>query len=388
MEYCAGRFQPLCDEVSLVPFPSDFVHDPEFSDPIPGVSYDGRASLRAALGGGGAAPSGRLGGGRGGGPRSLIINAHVDVVPPSEGHVDPFNPVVRDGALYGRGACDDKGQIAVLFEALKLMRERGVRPAGRLIMHLVAEEENGGNGALALVRTEERADGAIDMEPTDLAVANVSRSSVWFRVRTHGQPGHAGDSARRRNALLGSVAAIRAIERCHAALRERSQGIAPFDGIESSMPLIFGKLNAGSWPASVPGDATLMGVFAFLPNTDREQVMSEFRECIAREAGIEDAEVSFPFRHQCHVTPPEAPIVREALRAVSAAGIEPRTAGFPSSSDAWLYNNLLGVPTIIFGAGKLSDAHTRSERIALDDIDRGARALERFISAWCGEARA
>jgi len=391
MEWLARRLRPLCDEVALVPFPEAFAEDPEFSDPIPGMRYEGRANLRAVLGGAGPAEGAPAAGDRAPGPRSLVINAHVDVVPPSEGQVAAFEPAVRDGALHGRGACDDKGQIAALYEALLTLREDGIRPAGRLVLHLVAEEENGGNGTLALVReaqrSGERAEGVLVMEPTGLAVATASRSSVWFRVRTRGQSGHVGSSAQRRSALAGAVAAMRAIERRHAALRDRSRGVAPFEGMENHLPLTFGVLHAGTWPASVPAEAVLEGVFAFLPNTDRGQVMAAIRECLAAEEDLVDAEVSFPFRHECHVTPPDAMIVQEALRAAEAAGIAPRLSVFPASNDAWLYATLLGIPVILFGAGRLEDAHASGERIALAEVDRASRMLRALIAAFCGVVR-
>ncbi len=91
--------------------------------------------------------------GRGVGP-ALLINGHVDVVPP--GHeVDwtapAFTPVVRDGRLYGRGACDMKGGLAAAIHAVEAIRDAGVTLAGRVGIAPVVGEEDGGTGTLALI---------------------------------------------------------------------------------------------------------------------------------------------------------------------------------------------------------------------------------------------
>ena len=96
--------------------------------------------------------------------------------------------------------------------------------------------------------------------------------------------------------------------------------------------------------------------------------------------------VDFTYRHDCHVTAPDAEIAREMTRAAEAAGLTPRIEGLAASSDAWLYANQLGIPTILFGAGRLSDAHSSHEMVRLEDIDRAAVVLREVFIGWCGAA--
>ena len=117
MEWLAARLRPLCDEVSLVPIPPGIFDDPEYSSTIADMPTEGRTNLRAVLGG----DNGR---------RSLIINSRLDVVPASVGQPDAFTPGTRGGALHGRGACDDKGQTAAIYELLLRLRERGACARG------------------------------------------------------------------------------------------------------------------------------------------------------------------------------------------------------------------------------------------------------------------
>ena len=109
-------------------------------------------------------------------------NPHVDVVPPSEGMDDPYSGRIEDGILYGRGACDTKGPLSSLYCLLTLLEEQQTDPDCDLIFHLVVEEENGGNGSLAMVRHGEKADGCIVMEPTEGRILTSIRGAVWFKI--------------------------------------------------------------------------------------------------------------------------------------------------------------------------------------------------------------
>ena len=133
-------------------FMSDaLLNDRDYSDPVPDIRYDGRFNLRVARRGTG-------------GGRRLLFNTHLDVVPPSEGMDDAWSGRVdsRD-VVFGRGACDAKGQAATFLLVLRTLDALCVKLKGDVIAHLVVEEENGGNGTLALTRRGETADGAVVM---------------------------------------------------------------------------------------------------------------------------------------------------------------------------------------------------------------------------------
>jgi acetylornithine deacetylase len=382
MERLAQAFSPVVDELRLLPMEESLPEDPEYSRPLADLHYGSRSNLRALLRG-----SGRRGGEGSVGGHSLIVNAHVDVVPPSEGQEAPFEPRTAEGYVYGRGACDDKGGIAALWGALSGLKQRGLRLDGDLILHLVAEEENGGNGTLALLRRGEEAEAVLVLEPTELSIVPSSRGSVWFRITCKGRPAHVGSSARGISALRGAVAVMGILEGYHSRLLAESGGLPLFEEYENPMPLTFGRLVSGSWPATNPGEAVLEGVMGFLPNRSREQVMQEIEAAIREEGDPwlrDTTEVQFTFRHQNHVTPPDAPVVETLKQAVRAGGVEPRLRAFPSSSDTWLYQHLLGLPAVIFGPGSLADAHSDHERIELQSLERAEVILGSFFERWCG----
>ncbi len=364
MAFLRQAFARFDAEIENVPLSDALRSDPDYSSPIPDLRYEGRCNLRIRR--------------RGRHPeRALLFNAHVDVVPPSEGMDDAFEGREENGILYGRGACDNKGSIAALYRLLELLQERRAEPEGDLVLHLVVEEENGGNGTLAMVRRGETARGCIVLEPTEGRVLTSIRGAVWFRIAFAGVAGHSGQAGRTRSALLMAHTAITKLTDYQRRLREASRGIPLFDTYENPMPITFGRLTAGNWPASAPNRALLEGVLGFLPNRRKEEICREVERVLREEAGLgpESFRIEFTYRHDCSVTPPDGWLPATLLRAAESAGLPACIDAMPASCDAWLYNNLLGIPTVVFGPGSLGVAHSREERIERRAVEQTAEAL-------------
>ncbi|NQU11483.1 M20/M25/M40 family metallo-hydrolase, partial [bacterium] len=365
MLWLEKEFQKLGLVVERVFLSEAIKQDPDYSDPVPDIKYDGRFNLRVVRPGTG-------------GGKKLLVNAHTDVVPPSEGMANPWTPRVENGILYGRGACDDKGQVALAYLLLRVLNELNTPLAGDVVAHLVVEEENGGNGTLAMARTGEQADGCVVLEATEGKLLTSSRGAVWFRVRFQGRAGHSGQPGMSRSALLMARDAIAALEKFHAELLAASKGIPLFDDYANPMPITFGKLHAGNWPATAPSQAVLEGVLGLLPNKTKEQVMDGFRAAL-QQAGDdyfrENIDIHFMYRHDSSVVDPQHPLPQGILTAAERADAPLAVAAMPASCDAWLYNNQLGIPTVVYGPGSLKHAHSKDEQIALAEIGKAAEVL-------------
>ena len=377
LEFAAGRFAELAD-VERVPLSNSVRLDEDYSYPIPDLDYEGRENLRLCL------PARNAG-------RSLLFNSHIDVVPASEGQDHAFDPRVDAGVVRGRGACDAKGQIATLFAVFLAMKRLVVMPRGTVCAHLVVEEENGGNGSLAMVRRGERADACIVLEPTGLRILPSVRGAVWFRVNCTGRPGHPGRPGDTVSALKMAVRVMELLEQYHARLLAESSGIPLFDRFPDPMPITFGKLLTGDWPATAPARAVLEGVLGILPNKTRYQVMREMHQVLLEcgDTWLRDHfEIEFPYRHDAHVLAPDHPLVA-ALQACCGEADEPgEISACTASADSWLYNNQLCIPTVLFGPGSLAYAHSNEEHVHLDEICKAAVILIQFIDRWCGLERA
>jgi len=335
--------------------------------------YEGRPDVRVVLRGDGAG-------------RSVIMNAHSDVVPPSEGQERPFDPYVKDGALYGRGACDDKGQIAVMWTVLTALKKLGIRPRGDVILHIVIEEETGGNGTLALIRRGEKADCCLNLDGCSNDLLTSVRGAVWFTCTVYGRAGHPGSAGTTVSALKMAIEAMRIIEEYHDELLAKTHGDDPlFLKFANPMPVNFGQLEAGDWPAMAPQKAVLRGVFGML-TTPKEEVMREMINRVkTRGPGWlrDNFEMTFPYRHDISRIDPGLPFVQTLKSCYEAFGVKSEIAALPASLDTWFYANLLGVPTLSTGCGDIVNAHTSHEHVALSEITVESAVLVQFIREFC-----
>ncbi|MBP1655402.1 MAG: putative Acetylornithine deacetylase [Bacteroidetes bacterium] len=373
----AERMRGLCTGAELMQIPESFKDDPLYSWPLPGLTYENTQNLRLSIAG--AAPETS---------RSLIFNAHSDVVPPSKNQENAFQPTVRDGVVYGRGACDDKGQIAVLHLLLSTLQKLHLQPRGNVTIDIVVEEENGGNGTLFMTRHPVHADGAIVLEASERKIFAAVRGAVWFEVICRGKPGHSGRASDVVSALKEAVKAMGVLEEYHDKLLAASRGINPlFDAYANPMPVTFGMLHSGDWPATAPALASIKGVFGFLPNTNIKAVQQGMTDAIRNsphEYLREHFEIQFNMlNNEGNELPVDHPLVQEMMSAARDTGAPMEVSAMTAACDAWRYA-LMGIPTIVMGAGSLKYAHSNEEQIAVEEIKETARTLLRFLERWCG----
>ena len=373
----AERMKELCTGVELMQIPESFKDDPLYSWPLPGLTYENTQNLRLTIAG--TAPETS---------RSLIFNAHSDVVPPSKNQENAFQPTVRDGVVYGRGACDDKGQIAVLHLLLSTLKKLHLRPRGNVTIDIVVEEENGGNGTLFMTRHPVHADGAIVLEASERKIFAAVRGAVWFEVICRGKPGHSGRASDVVSALKEAVKAMGVLEGYHDRLLAESRGINPlFDAYANPMPVTFGMLHSGDWPATAPALASIKGVFGFLPNTNIKAVQQGMIDAIRNsphEYLREHFEIQFNMlNNEGNELPADHPLVQDMMAAARDTGTPMEISAMTAACDAWRYA-LMGIPTVVMGAGTLKYAHSNEEQIAVAEIQETARTFLRFLERWCG----
>jgi acetylornithine deacetylase len=377
MIYLNGAFGKVGAQVEKIALSDSLRSDPDYSDPIPDIRYDGRFNLRVK----------RAGAGSG---KTVILNTHVDVVPPSEEMASPWSPQVQNDIVAGRGACDAKGQVATIYLVLKTLEAMKAKLNGNVVAHLVVEEENGGNGTLAMVRRGEPADACIVLEPTDGRLYTSIRGAVWFRLKLTGKAGHSGQAGVTRSALLMARDAIGILEKYHADLLAKSRGLPLFDAFPNPMPITFGRVAAGNWPASAPSQAVIEGVLGLLPNKTKDLVCEEMRRALETggdEFLAKNFQLSFMYRHDSSVLDPKHSLPQGLLRAAGTVGNRLEVSAMTASCDAWFYNNQIGVPTVVYGPGSLKVAHSKDEQIHVQEMASAAATLTAFLLDYCGEMK-
>lgn len=289
--------------------------------------------------------------------------------------------------MYGRGACDDKGQVAVTWTLFKALKKLGIRPKGDIILHLVIEEETGGNGTLALIRRGEKADCCLDLEPCSNNLLTSIRGAVWFTATVYGRAGHSGSAGTTVSALKMSIEAIRIIEEYHDELLAKTHADDPlFLKFPNPMPVTFGQLTAGDWPAMAPQKAVFKGVFGLL-STPKEEVMREMVERV-KTRGPEwlkdNFEMTFQYRHDTSRIDPNLPFVQTLKSCYEELGVKTEITAMPASADTWFYTNILGIPSLSTGAGELVNAHTSRENVNLLELATETAVLVLFVRDFCG----
>lgn len=373
VRFCLGKFDRIGCESTLAAISDDIKQDPEYSHPVEPVSYDGRANLVAV----------RPGSGEG---KSIILQTHIDTVPAGD-WPEAFTPREEGDLIYGRGAGDAKGHIAAIWLALAALEDMGVKLKGDVQAQIVVEEEFGGNGALALIRQGYKADAVLVCESTELQIHPANRGAIWFRIEIEGVATHMGRKHDGISAIDLSYKVIQALYEYEKRIIADSAHYPGFERYTNPVQVNVGMLHSGEWPSMVAGNAVIEGGVGFLPNKSMEQVKLDVRDVIE---GIDDPwlrehyKLSFPRLHNdSYETDYSHPAVLALSKACQQTGLNSEVFGWNVSCDARLYAKVGKMPTMVFGAGSILDAHARDEKIDFRDIVKASEAVAKFVMDWC-----
>ncbi len=156
-----------------------------------------------------------------GGGRSLILNGHIDVVPPAAAELwtsPPYEPRREGDWLYGRGAGDMKAGLAAIAGAVKALKQAGVRPKGDVHLQSVVEEECGGNGALQTLIDGAGADACVITEPHPDHLTIAQPGVLWFHIDIVGRPAHAAYAPTGENAIDAAYSVLAELRKLEAEL--------------------------------------------------------------------------------------------------------------------------------------------------------------------------
>ena len=297
-----------------------------------------------------------------GGGRSLMLNGHIDTVN-VEDMERPFEPVVRDGRLYGRGGYDMKaGVTACMLAAERLARED---LSGDVIVTAVADEEYASIGTQSVLKRWS-ADAAIVTEPTALRVCVAHKGFVWAEVETRGRAAHGSRPAEGIDAITRMAPALGRLAELQARL-DASPGHELVGPGSVHASLIEGGQELSSYPARC--------VLSLERRTEPAETAGDFRrECEALVEGIEDAEVRIGLVRPPFSVDPAADVVRAVTRAAEAmTGERAEVYGETYWMDAALIQ-AAGIPTVVFGPGG-QGAHAVDEWVDLASVDVCADVL-------------
>jgi len=357
------------------------------ADPVwPGEEMS-RSSLPVVIGRAGGA-----------GGRRLVLSGHLDVVPPGDPATwttDPWGAEVRDGRLFGRGACDMKGGVAAILAAVRALGAGGDldRLDGELTVVLVPSEEDGGQGTLAAIRAGATGDLAVITEPSNLDIVVAHAGAITFRLTVPGRAAHASQRREGVSALDKLFVLARALEADEA--RRNAAEIDPLmTAIGLPYPTIIGIVAGGEWASTVLDRVTADGRYGVRLGQTPAEAEAELRAAVEGACAGDEFLRDHPARVEItggrfgsarvpsdHPLPAGLADVAEAV-----TGRRPALLGEPYGADMQMFVNHGDTPCVIFGPGDVRVAHSADESVPLDEVEACARVLAAWVLRELGTA--
>lgn len=334
-----------------------------------------------------------------GGGRSILLSSHTDVAPfePDNWQVcRPFEPVVKEGRLYGRGSADMKGGMGAAFWALRVLKDIGFEPRGDVLFEAVVDEEfASGNGTLAARVRGHNADLAVIPEPTGMEVCRGSLGAFLGDLTLTGKAGMPYTGTAIANPIHGAARCVELLSEWQAAWRAENRH-ALFEGPGKA-------LNVLPWhiTSDTPGEFTQMGtplsttiswIVWCHPGMSEAEFYRRFRAFWAEHAAADEALKPFalevkPTYH--YVKPWETPADDPGVRAVADAfehyaGRAATTGGAPYSCDLAVYGEVGAMPAVLLGP-RGDSLHGPDECVEIEDILALTGIYATLVSQWCNQ---
>ncbi len=347
--------------------------------PVP-WSYEGRYNVAARR-----EPSAE-------GGRSVIFNGHLDVVSPEPVKLwdrDPYDPVERDGWLYGRGAGDMKSGVAAMTYAVHAVEKAGFGFKAPVTIEAVIEEECGGNGALACVAAGHDAEAVLIPEPMGLAILTAQLGVLWFKVSLTGVPRHVHEAQAGVNAIEKCIPLIAALRELEAEMNLEVHPI--YEGIQHPINLNIGVIKGGDWPSTVPAAAEFHCRLSFFPGTTYDQTRQRILDTITRATRQDpwlaenQPQVEFyGFRSEGHVEERNQPAfntLNDCHREMFGRDAEDTIS--TATTDVRAYHHYASAQATCYGP-EAEYIHAANERVKIDSVIHTAKVYALFLERWCG----
>ena len=322
-----------------------------------------------------------------GGP-ILMLEVHQDTVPVDGMTIPPWTPEVRNGRVYGRGACDVKGGMAAILAAVSRLVEQRPSRLATIVIACSVNEEYGFTGASAMPQLwngGDRAivprapDAVIVAEPTELDVVVTHKGVVRWRCHARGRAAHASQPDR-------GVNAIYRMARVLAAMEQYARDVVPRLGqhpLLGTPTLNVGVISGGVSVNTVPDHCTIEIDRRLLPHEDPREAFEHAKSYLANAGGAEAAgEHDEPHQQICGLQDDRNGALAASLTAaVERHGRTSRCIGVPYGTDAPVFSSL-GIPTVVFGPGSIQQAHTADEWIAVDQLLAAVDVFYELARCW------
>jgi acetylornithine deacetylase len=366
------------DTVKVPIVPGELSKKPGFA-PVP-WGYENRYNLVATC------PSSDPNG------RSALFNGHLDVVSPEPVHQwahPPFDPVIKEGWLYGRGAGDMKAGVAAMIYAVHAVRKAGFGFKGPVTIESVIEEECSGNGTLACFYAGYDAQAVLIPEPFGPVILTHQVGVLWFKIMIQGVSTHVREASSGVNAVEKCYPLIRALRELEAEMNREAP--PAYQTIDHPLNLNIGIIHGGDWPSTVPARAEFHGRLSYFPGKTFEEIKQKIIQAIDT-ASQNDPWLSknsplvefYGFRSDGHSLSRNLPafnVLNDCHRDLTGKEADGYIA--TCTTDLRVFN--------LFGKGQATcfgpvsrNIHGADESVNLESVIHVAKVYALFLSRWCG----
>jgi acetylornithine deacetylase/succinyl-diaminopimelate desuccinylase family protein len=307
--------------------------------------------------------------------RRIVLEAHTDTVSVQGMVIPPFDPVIQNGRMYGRGSCDTKAGLATMMHALASLKEGGVTPPCEVILAAVVDEEYSYRGVVRLCEGL-KADAAIVAEPTELRAVIATKGVLRCRIVVEGKAAHSSKPHLGVNAISHMAKVIAVIEAHSETLLVNQH---PLTGPGTCN---IGVIQGGVQVNFVPDRCAIEIDRRLLPGETAVSAVDAYRQLLTSIPDIR-AYVEEPLLlvDEGLDTPSDSTVMQVAGQVLRELALDPTPAGVPFGCDASKLSRA-GIPSIVFGPGSIDRAHTVDEYVELDQVEQAYQFQKRFIQTF------
>ncbi len=313
-----------------------------------------------------------------GGGKSLMLNGHTDTVGVDYMTIDPFDPIVKEGKLYGRGSIDMKGGLASSMAAVKGIVDSGEQLKGDVIVAGVCDEEFASIGTEHLMKNT-KVDAAIICEPTDFNIQVAHKGFAWIDVNTHGFAAHGSAYKLGVDAIAKMGYVLVGIEGIQKQLEETEHPLVGPGSVHASI------ISGGSELSTYPDSCKLEVERRLIPGETRKDVEEELQNLInSLKKGDSKFDADYMitfFREPMEISPEEEICQLLKQETLDVTGKEPEWVGGSGWMDTQIIHSK-GIPAVAVGPSGYG-LHAAEEWVDLESVFNAAKVQERVIRRFC-----
>jgi len=308
----------------------------------------------------------------------VMLNSHMDTVPIDNMLIKPFDPVIKNDCIFGRGSCDAKASLAAMLTAVINYAQQSDR-AGTVVFAAMADEEFSFSGSWKLIEKQWPVSACVIGEPTRLRRVIAHKGLVRWRISVEGLSAHGATPELGRNAVYDAARVVLALQEF-----ARHLGTGEPHELLGQPTLNVGRIAGGQSVNIVPDRCVLEAEMRLLPNADGKHWLKECREFVRARVG---PEVGLTFAEP-YLLDPAMETPAGALIVTSLGDARQREFGDPGALEGANYGTdgsklaRAGIQTVICGPGDIAQAHTDSEFVEIDQVELAARVYGHLLSNW------